>query len=379
MNSPFKLIGKTDPCVRTQIEKAYHQLFSGDKEKERICFNYQTLKYIVDIGHSDVRSEGMSYGMYISARLGRKDDFDALWRFTKKYLRNHSGDYAPYFAWQVGIPDNTHADFYKIDRGAAPDGEEYIAAALLIAAKKSNEPEYKEEALALLKQMLYKNTQGKVRSMFDKERALVRFSPMEGNDFTDPSYHTLAFYRLYAKATGDVFWERVYKNSLAYLKKAVHPETGLAADYSEFDGTPKFTDFNPMSGYFSGDAWRVALNLALDYNWEIPGICEDIREDAKNFERTAIRRLLNFFTSHQPYLADYAVDGSDFPKEARTQTTGLIAMNAAATSALDLSKADDMALARPFLSTLWNTPVPMGTWRYYDGLLYLLGYLALVD
>ena len=52
MNSPFKLIGKTDPCVRTQIEKAYHQLFSGDKEKERICFNYQTLKYIVDIGHS---------------------------------------------------------------------------------------------------------------------------------------------------------------------------------------------------------------------------------------------------------------------------------------------------------------------------------------
>lgn len=379
MNSPLKLIGKPDPSVRAQIEKAYNQLFFGDAEKERICFNHQALKYIVDIGHSDVRSEGMSYGMYISARLGQEEDFDALWNFTKKYLRNDTGDYAPYFAWQVGLPDSSHESFYKMDCGAAPDGEEYIAAALLIAAKNFNKPEYKEEAVALLKQMLYKDTQGKVRSMFDRERALVRFSPMEGNDYTDPSYHTLAFYRLYAEATGDAFWERVYKESLAYLKKAVHPLTGLTSDYSEYDGTPKHTDFFPTSECFSGDAWRVALNLALDYNWEIPGVCEDVREDAKHFEREAIRRLLKFFTANQPYLADYAVDGSDFPKEARSQTTGLIAMNAAATSALDLSNANDIALAKPFLFTLWNTPVPTGTWRYYDGLLYLLGYLALVD
>lgn len=377
MHNPFQFIGKTDAEVCEKIQNAYAQLFQGDSENERICFDHHALKYIVDIGHSDVRSEGMSYGMYISARLGEQETFHALWSFTKQYLRNRRGDYAPYFAWQVGVPNKDHANFYKMDRGAAPDGEEYIAAALLIAAKKFGIPEYKREAVSLLKQMLYKKTSGKVRSMFDKDRAMVRFSPMEGNDYTDPSYHTLAFYRLFAEATQDPIWERIYKNSVTYLKKALHPETGLAADYSEFDGTPKFTDFNPMSGYFSGDAWRVALNLALDYTWEIPGVCEEAREDAKKMEQDAIRRLLKFFDAHRPYFSDCLVDGSDYPENARPQTTGLIAMNAAATSALDLQNPNDIALAKPFLLDLWNTPIPTGTWRYYDGLLYLLGYLAL--
>jgi oligosaccharide reducing-end xylanase len=36
-----------------------------------------------------------------------------------------------------------------------------------------------------------------------------------------------------------------------------------------------------------------------------------------------------------------------------------------------------MALAKPFLSAFWKTPVPRGKWRYYDGMLYTLGLLAL--
>ena len=375
--NPFQLIEKTDAQVDEKIQSAYNQLFFGNAESERICFDHREFKYIVDIGHSDVRSEGMSYGMFITARLCQEKTFHALWSFTKKFLQNHRGDYAPYFAWQVGIPNKDHANFYKMDRGAAPDGEEYIAAALLIAAKNFNNPEYKREAVELLKQMLYKKTSGKVRPMFDKERAMVRFSPMEGNDYTDPSYHTLSFYRLFADATKNPIWNRIYEKSIAYLKKAMHPETGLSADYSEFDGSPKLTDFNPMSGFFSGDAWRVALNLALDFTWEIPGTREALREDAKKFEREAIRRLLKFFAARRPYMADYNVDGSGFPKNARPQTAGLTAMNAAATSVLDLSSTEDAALAKPFLLDFWNTPVPTGTWRYYDGLLYLLGLLAL--
>jgi hypothetical protein len=30
---------------------------------------------------------------------------------------------------------------------------------------------------------------------------------------------------------------------------------------------------------------------------------------------------------------------------------------------------------RPFVQALWDTPIPSGKWRYYDGMLYMLGLL----
>jgi oligosaccharide reducing-end xylanase len=34
--------------------------------------------------------------------------------------------------------------------------------------------------------------------------------------------------------------------------------------------------------------------------------------------------------------------------------------------------AADPALGEPFVQALWNTGIPRGQWRYYDGLLYLM-------
>ncbi len=374
--SPFQIIGKRKSEIRDRIQSCIHSLFYGDVENERICFGDRQFRYIVDIGHSDIRSEGMSYGMFIAAELGLEPLFQSLWNFSKKFLRNSRGDFAPYFAWQVGIRQNP-TGFYKMDPGAAPDGEEYFAAALLVAAQKFNRPEYRREAIALLRQMAYRKPSEKLQSMFHPRNFLVRFSPIQGNEFTNPSYHTLAFYRLFAKETKDPFWESVYRESLAFLARASHPETGLFPDYAEFDGSPKHTEFFPTSECFSGDAWRVALNLAMDFNWEVPGVCESERERARTFERDSIRKWLRFFCAHRPSLADYRIDGSAYPKEARPITPGLVAMNAAATAALDLTSSEDIELSRPFLARFWTTPIPTGTWRYYDGMLYMLGLLVL--
>ena len=48
---------------------------------------------------------------------------------------------------------------------------------------------------------------------------------------------------------------------------------------------------------------------------------------------------------------------------------GLVAMNAVA------SLAATQPRARKFLDELWNTPVPSGQFRYYNGMLYLLALL----
>ena len=365
MRNIFKEIGKTPAEIEAKLNKAFVQLFEGDHDNERICFDKgNDMAYIVDIGHNDIRSEGMSYGMTVAALLDKRDLFDKLWTFAKKHMKNTDGDLKGYYSWQVST-----TDFTMMDPGPAPDGEEYFAAALLYAAKKFNCDTYKKEAVELIQDMAHKPQSGDVYTMMDVNAGLVRFSPMKGNDFTDPSYNTVAFYRMYGEASGDNIWNTIADNSVAYLKKAVHPVTGFAADYSEFDGTPKKTPWHPESDCFCGDAWRVVWNMGLD-----AASLQDknARPEVSEWEVSAIRKALCYFDKHRPYLADMRVDGSEFPREARLATGGLIAMNAASTIALPAGD----PLIKPFAEDLWNMEVPTGTWRYYDGLLYMLGLLA---
>ena len=74
----------------------------------------------------------------------------------------------------------------------------------------------------------------------------------------------------------------------------------------------------------------------------------------------------------RPYLADYATDGSPYPHQGRNATPGIIAMNAAATQVLD----HDDPLMVPFVKDLAALSVPYRFWRYYDGMLYIIGLLA---
>ena len=249
-----------------------------------------------------------------------------------------------------------------MDPGSAPDGEEYIAAALLIAAQRFGRDDYKEAAVELINMMRHKQANELVGPIIDPKMGIVRFSPVLGNDFTDPSYHTVAFYRLFAEATGDNEWNEIAKRSVEYLKKAAHPVTGLCADYSEFDGTPKSMPWFPESNCFSGDAWRVALNLSLDYTLF----------HGDEAEKEICERLFNYFESKRPYLADYSVDGSPFPRQGREATPGVIAMNAAATQVLPA----ESPLVHGFVRDLANLSVPFRFWRYYDGMLYIIGILG---
>ena len=401
MRNIFEEIGKTPAEIEAKLDKAFTQLFEGDPKDQRICFEKGDEAYIVDIGHDDIRSEGMSYGMTIAALLKKRDLFDKLWNFAKRHMKNTEGPLAGYYGWQISTKD-----FSMMDPGSAPDGEEYFAAALLYGAKIFNCETYQKDAIQLINDMAHKPSEGPVHTMIDVDAGLVRFSPMDGNDFTDPSYNTVAFYRMYGEATGDALWNKIAKNSVAYLKKAIHPVTGIAAEYSEYDGTPKSTPWYPESDCFCGDAWRVAWNLALDaMNIKkrldassisgnaaggsesaaagceyVAAGCEGIAgcesaadlASVRDWEISSIRKLLGYLNSRRPYPADMRVDGSAFPREPREATGGLIAMNGAATIALPAGD----PLIKPFAEDLWNMEIPSGLWRYYDGTLYMLGLLA---
>ncbi|MEG8945941.1 glycosyl hydrolase family 8 [Rosettibacter firmus] len=357
------LLHKSELEVKAKIDNAFQQLFYGDDKNQRVYYPVENdMAYIEDILHNDVRTEGMSYGMMIAVQLNKKEEFDRLWKWAKTFMQHKSGQRKDYFAWHC----KTNGEI--IDSNSASDGEEWFVTALLLASARWGDGEgifnYKSEALKILNAMLTKidssDSRKVVTNMFNKKVKQVVFVPAgEADDFTDPSYHVPHFYELWAiyDNKNRDFWCDVAKVSRDFLKKAVHPETGLAPDYSKFDGTP----FNPWGGgnnNFQYDAWRVAMNIATDYLW--------FAKDKWAVEQS--NRLLNFFYSKgiKEYPDLYTLDGKPL---SNNRSTGLISMNAVAA----LASTNDNR--KEFVEELWNLPVPEGQGRYYDGMLYLLALL----
>lgn len=357
------LLNKSEEEVKSKIDNAFNQLFYGDDKSERVYYLVEPdMAYIHDIWNNDVRTEGMSYGMMIAVQLNKKEEFNRLWKWAKTYMQHKSGQRKDFFAWHC----RTNGE--KLDSNSASDGEEWFVTALLFASAKWGDGEgifnYKAEAQKILDAMLSKaecsDRRDVVTNMFNKKEKQVVFVPSgEADDFTDPSYHLPHFYELWARwsETNNQFWCDAAKTSREFLKKAVHPKTGLAPDYANFDGTP----INPWGGgnhNFQYDAWRVAMNVAVDYIW--------FGKDDWAVEQS--NRLLNFFYSLgiKDYPNLYTLEGNPLSKD---RSAGLIAMNAVAA----LASTNENRIE--FVKELWELPVPNGRGRYYDGMLYLLSLL----
>ncbi len=135
--SLFEEMGHSKEEVRAKVERAYRQLFHGDLQTQALYIpaganNYGKLAYIPDIQHTDVRSEGMSYGMMIAVQMDKKEEFDALWNWSMTYMYHDDPKHPSYgyFSWEMNY------DGTAISESPAPDGEEYYAMALLFAANR---------------------------------------------------------------------------------------------------------------------------------------------------------------------------------------------------------------------------------------------------
>ncbi|MFB0523998.1 MAG: glycosyl hydrolase family 8 [Phycisphaerae bacterium] len=361
--------------VNAKINKAYQQLFHGDPNSQAVYFPAGTnangpLAYICDIHHNDVRSEGMSYGMMIAVQLDKKIEFDAIWNWAKTYMY-HDDPHHPaygYFSWSL------KRDGTPKDEMPAPDGEEYLAMSLYFAAGRwgngtgiYNYPAEADRLLADMKnrELITGPTVGGPRTvgnLFDEEYKMVRFTPdINNRDHTDPSYHLPAFYELWARwgpLPDRSFWEQAASVSRDFFQRTTHPATGLAPDYANFDGTPWASVWNSRSVNFQFDAWRTAMNWSVDWAWW----AKDVRQ------RQLSDRLQAFFESKgmSAYGNQFTLEGEQLGSG---HSTGLVAMNAVASLAAIHPR------AQQFVEALWNASIPSGRYRYYDGMLYLLGML----
>lgn len=358
-----ELLGKSQSDIQAKLDNAWQQLFYGNDATQRVYYPVEPdMAYIKDIGNGDVRSEGMSYGMMIAVQLDKKAEFDRLWTWATTYMQHKHGPRKNFLAWQL------NADGTFMDPNSAPDGEEWFVMALLFAAARWGNGtgiyHYQVEAQRILDAMLHKNTDpendGSITSMFNPTHKQVVFVPISDvASFTDPSYHLPHYYELWAQwADSDQeFWRAAAVASREFLKTAAHPSTGLTPDYAQFDGAP-IDPWNGGHADFRFDAWRVAMNVAVDYAWFA----------ADDWAVMQSNRLLDFFSAQgvRTYGNQYALDGKRLSHD---RSTGLIAMNAVAALAATTPNRID------FVQALWDANIPSGHWRYYDGMLYMLALL----
>ncbi|MCR5679504.1 MAG: glycoside hydrolase [Prevotella sp.] len=398
----FAETGHSREEVDRKLEQVYNDVFHGPN---KVYFEVgDSMAYISDIKNHDARTEGMSYGMMIAVQLDKKDVFDRLWRWSKKYMQHQDGPRQGYFAWSCKTDGTRNA------QGAASDGELYFITSLIFASNRwgdSTGINYKAEAQHILNAIQPREVpadnaapafgpqQNGPRRMYliDPETHLITFTPDGfGQRFTDPSYHIPAFYEVWARWADDGrsdYWRLCAEKSREFLHKCIDATTGLNPDMCQYDGqlmqAPAFPGRPQQQGAprrngsnnFRYDSWRVPMNIALDYEWS----CAD-----SDWQQQYGEKIQNFLYSQgiDTFVDQYRVDGTlpegneilqagGFRK--LRHSIGLVATSAAASVMCSHEK------KREFIENLWNArhePFDDGYFdAYYDGLLRLFAFMHL--
>jgi oligosaccharide reducing-end xylanase len=354
-------IGASPQAIDDRIRQTWTTMFAGPEDERIYWEDGADRGYMVDTGNNDVRTEGMSYGMMMAVQLDEQQVFNRLWLWAKTFLQHQDGPYQHFFAWSAETNGTRRA------QGPAPDGEEYFALALFFASHRWGEGaspfDYARQARTILRACVHRGKDGNGgHPMWDPETALIRFVPE--TPWTDPSYHLPHFYELFAlwaDPEDRPFWRRAAAASRAYLVRACHPVTGLAPEYSEYDGTPHQASWDYGHHHFYSDSYRVAANLGLDVAWF----------GANPGHKAIVDRLHRFFADKDPsQFKMYRVDGTPL-EEPALHPQGLIATNAMGALATEGPQAQQA------VELFWQTPLRKGGRRYYDNCLILLSLLAL--
>lgn len=216
-------------------------------------------------------SEGQSYTMLRAVWQDDRATFDGAWQWTKDNLQ-HSED--ALFSWLFGQrTDGTYG--VLTERGgqnAASDADADIALALLFAAARWNEPQYRTEATQI------------IQSIWEREVLLVGNTPyLAANDIErlspgpyvmNPSYCAPYAYRIFAEVDPAHPWLTLVDSCYELLERSMQApldaatSVGLPPNWVLL-GTDRsiLPPRAPQTTDFGYDAIRTPFRLALDHYW----------------------------------------------------------------------------------------------------------------
>jgi len=198
-------------------------------------------------------SEGIAYGMLLSAYAADKETFDGLWQFYLEHL-----DQNGVMNWMYSNCTN------RTGTGGATDAELDAAMALIIAEEQwpnINTPyDYESEAETLISAIrrfeIHPNSHQTVNG------DLWGFN----NPCRNPSYFSPAYYREYLKVeTSQVaFWNSTITETDRYLLVNRNNSTGLVSNWADPSGQPNGCNGPNEYGF---DACRNPWRMANDVLW----------------------------------------------------------------------------------------------------------------
>jgi oligosaccharide reducing-end xylanase len=242
--------GHTQEESDSKVSKAWSSLFNPSGSGT-IYYNGPGTdeSYVQDIYNNDVRSEGMSYGMMVAVQLDHQTEFDRLWTWVRNHMaQNCSGDKCTgEIAWSCATSGS------KKSTGGAPDGEEYMATALIFAHNRwgdTGKYKYATEAQWVLDIIRTK--------YFHTNPHIVKFGTM--SNVSDPSYVLPAFYQAWAcfDTTNATFWNTAVKDGRAFFHNDVDGN-GVCPYQANWDGS--------QTAGANSDSVRCVVNIMMDYNF----------------------------------------------------------------------------------------------------------------
>ncbi|MDX2085793.1 MAG: glycosyl hydrolase family 8 [Candidatus Melainabacteria bacterium] len=230
---------------------------------------------VIDRQAADIStSEGQGYAMLRAVWMNDPETFNRVYQWSIQNLKVR-GDQL--FAWKWGRrteafwrlhPNEPQQQTWGLlDHHSASDANQDIALALILAAQQWKQPQYQQQAQALL------------NAMWDKEtlstpvgRVLLpgdwRYSSQPNSVRINPSYWAPYAYRVFAQVDSTHPWMELVESSYLLLdrlqQQASHPLVPDWAELSLVDGQLHPCQDSPSANDFGNEAVRLLWRLELD-------------------------------------------------------------------------------------------------------------------
>jgi hypothetical protein len=234
-------------------------------------------------------SEGMGYGMVLTAYFGDKVQFDGLWKFVQQNFSPNVG----LMGWKV-----TCSGFVTAEGGAgtATDGDTDIGLALVAAVDQWGDA-YRQIALdylATLKKMDFANCT-------PSGRILAKAGNWGGGcDFSNTSYWMPGYYRVFQQFTGDPFWGKAADDAIAIYQVGRNTTTGLIANEVDQNGAAHGASVVNYNGC------RTPWRMVTDYLWYGTAGAKDITDKMTDWANSiGISKLVDGYNTNGTPTGQY--------------------------------------------------------------------------
>ena len=196
---------------------------------------------------SETVSEGVAYGMLLSAYRGDQSLFDDLWAY---YQANTNGN---------GVMNWKIKNCGVIGQNGATDAELDAAMALIVASEQWQDDNYANDAKALIKIIREKEFEGTILKPGDM---------FGGSSLLNPSYFTPAYYRVFKDYDGnDTFWDNAAAKGYDIIDLADKSNNGVVPDWCNSNGDITNNSYTDNGKNFFFDGVRTPFRSAIDYLW----------------------------------------------------------------------------------------------------------------